>query len=624
MCHRVHVHGRWSERAWRNRERDLTDSTAGPPLPLRHTRRVCAGIGGDGVLIDEAGYDEPAVTATSDTTPVPPDPRERLVFLETFGCQMNELDSELVRGQLAALGYGFTADRRAADVILYNTCSVREQAENKVLSRVGRVGIAKREGSGVILGVIGCMAEREGVGMMRRYPQIDFLCGPGELDKLPMLLDNAFRTGRVDLAERTALQGSRTRRSATLAAAADNLEMLDLARAFDPDRARAGGRSAYVRITRGCNKFCTYCVVPHTRGPEVHRAPDAILEECRRLVDAGVIEITLLGQTVNHYVYTHGTALTVDGADAPQIGPGAAAFRDGGDRGKGGNGGNGTARAHRGVTTFAELLERIHDELPALARLRFVTSFPRDFGDDILAVMARSPRICRYLHVPAQSGSNRVLRRMNRGYTREEYLAFVERARSFLPDVAIAGDFIVGFCGETDTDFEETRTLLRTVRFKNSFIFKYSPRPGTTAYERLPDDVPDEVKRHRNNDLLGLQAEISAAFHAGYRGRCVAVFVEQVSEKSPSRGSGDPGRVELRWERTPKKPAPGGSLQMSGRTDGDLITVFDLPAGLSPSDLIGSIVTVEVLQTGPLLLSGRLVGGVGQQQNGRATRATVG
>ncbi|MEC8115021.1 MAG: radical SAM protein, partial [Planctomycetota bacterium] len=225
----------------------------------------------------------------------------RRVHLETFGCQMNELDSELVRSQLSALGYVFTDDRTQADVVIYNTCSVREQAENKVWSRLGIDGVEKQEGREVIVGVIGCMAEREGPGLLKRFPQVDLMCGPGELDKLPLLIDNASKNADEDI--RTALQGSTTRRSQTLGAAADRLELLDLSRAFDPDHAGFAGRSAYVRITRGCNKFCTYCVVPHTRGPEIHRPPDHIVEECKRLEQQGVLEITLLGQTVNHYLY---------------------------------------------------------------------------------------------------------------------------------------------------------------------------------------------------------------------------------------------------------------------------------------------------------------------------------
>ncbi|MCH6552023.1 MAG: radical SAM protein, partial [Planctomycetes bacterium] len=265
------------------------------------------------------------------------------IFLETFGCQMNQLDSELVHGQLTLLGYTFTSDASAADVVLYNTCSVRAQAENKVLSRLGRLRERKEQGSRVIVGVIGCMAEREGRQLLDKYPQIDLLCGPSELDKLPMLLDNALKTEAVEEADRVALRSAGSRRASALAAAPDNLELLDLSRVFDPTRA-GGGASAYVRITRGCNKFCTYCVVPFTRGPEVNRPPDHIVEECRRLGAAGAVEITLLGQTVNHYAYTHGPAVTVGGVEAAQIGPGSF-----GDRRRGGN------RRLGRVTAFADL-----------------------------------------------------------------------------------------------------------------------------------------------------------------------------------------------------------------------------------------------------------------------------
>ncbi|MGH7535499.1 MAG: MiaB/RimO family radical SAM methylthiotransferase, partial [Gemmatimonadales bacterium] len=522
------------------------------------------------------------------------DAHPRKVYLETFGCQMNELDSELVRGQLLALGYCFTAEAKAADVVLYNTCSVREQAENKALSRVGRVGRWKADGSRVVLGLIGCLAEREGRKLLATYPQIDLLCGPGELDRLPMLIDNAMKTGAVEEADRVALAGNRSRRSAALSAAEDNLELLDLSRAFDPDRSSHGGpaRSAYVRITRGCNKFCTYCVVPMTRGAEVHRPPDHIVEECRKLAEAGVIEVTLLGQTVNHYVYVHGTAVTVWGDAAPQVGPGAAAFasRRGFPRA-----GAGASR----VTTFADLLERIHEEVPAIRRLRFVTSYPRDFGDDILHVMAACPRICRYLHVPAQSGSDRILRLMNRGYTAAQYVEFVDRARAILPDACLAGDIIVGFPTETEEDFQMTRALMERLRFKNHFIFKYSPRPGTAAWDRLSDDVPQPVKRRRNNELLAIQARISSEVHAAYVGRIVEAFVEGASANSKRRSS-NASRVELGWQQ------PEISLQMTGRTAGDLITVFDLPAGADPGELQGRIVPVLVSGSGPLVLYGRL------------------
>ena len=576
------------------------------------------------------------------------------VYLETFGCQMNELDSELVRGHLKALGYGFTSDAESADVILYNTCSVREQAENKVWSRVGIQGLRKREGARFILGVIGCMAERDGADMMRRFPQVDLMCGPGELDKLPMLIDNVMRAESLELSERIALQGNTSRRVTTLEAANDNLELLDLSRAFDPDYSSSGaaGRSAYVRITRGCNKFCTYCVVPYTRGAEVHRPPDSIVDECKKLADQGVIEITLLGQTVNHYAYTHGVAVGTDGAELPQVGP---AIKSNGKAAKRPNVQSAAGNGSR-TTSFADLLKRIHDEVPAIQRLRFVTSFPRDFGDDILHVMADSPRICKYLHVPAQSGSNRILKLMNRGYSVEEYVDFIDRARGILgPDACVAGDIIVGFPTETDEDFELTKQLLRRVRHKNNFIFKYSPRPGTVAIQRFADDVPEHIKRHRNNDLLSLQTEISASVHAEFVGKTLDVFVEHARENQ--RPSIDDASAPLRGERprthahasraaaaavsahtsgvaltvsanghrgngtSAKLQATSSQAeitefevdgeshvthQLSGRTQGDLIAVFDLPPGSTTRQFIGRIVPVTVTASGPLLLHGHM------------------
>jgi tRNA-2-methylthio-N6-dimethylallyladenosine synthase len=501
------------------------------------------------------------------------------------------------------------------------------------------VGLRKKAGEHVILGVLGCMAERDGADMLRRFPQVDLLCGPGELDRLPALIDNVRRAEGAAREERIALAGNKSRRSTTLAAADDQLELLDLSRAFEPSEPGAERRSAYVRITRGCNKFCTYCVVPNTRGAEVHRPPDAIIDECRRLVDAGVVEITLLGQTVNHYRYTHGLAVDGEGREQPQVGPGLAAFRQPvPDDGK--------------TTTFARLLERIHDEIPALARLRFVTSYPRDFGDDILDVMARCPRICRYLHVPAQSGSDRMLKAMNRGYTRAEYLEFIDRVRTKLPDCTIAGDIIVGFPGETDEDFAETVSLLKAVPFKNNFIFKYSPRPGTVAIQRFEDDIPNDVKKLRNNLLLDLQTEISERVHADWVGREVEVLIEEIRDHSVAgaaeraetaetadnrgdsklslsiAGSGGHGHahnhehihehthpaaknVEVRWARRQSTGArPKTGCQAIGRTKGDLIVAIDLDEAelatlQSPQQLIGTIRNVNVENSSALILRGR-------------------
>ena len=446
---------------------------------------------------------------------------------------------------------------------------------------------------------------------IRDSPQVDLLCGPGELDRLPALIDNVRRTEGAAREERVALAGSKSRRSATLAAAEDHLELLDLSRAFEPTDAGADRRSAYVRITRGCNKFCTYCVVPNTRGAEVHRPPDAIVDECKRLVDAGVVEITLLGQTVNHYRYTHGLAVDSAGREQPQVGPGLAAFRA-------------PIPVGQQVTTFARLLERIHNEVPALQRLRFVTSYPRDFGDDILDVMAACPRICRYIHAPAQSGSNRILKAMNRGYTREEYLEFIERVTTKLPDCTIAGDIIVGFPTETDAEFEETVSLVRAVPFKNNFIFKYSPRPGTVAIDRFEDDVPTEVKKLRNNLLLDVQTEVSRQVHGAWVGKRVPVLVEEIRDHGAGEAPAeveatasalplavahpDSKKIELRWNR--RQSVARAGLQAIGRTPGDLIVAINLSEARAAEGraqaLIGTVVEVDITASAPLLLQAQV------------------
>ncbi|MFI4881218.1 MAG: MiaB/RimO family radical SAM methylthiotransferase [Phycisphaerales bacterium JB064] len=539
------------------------------------------------------------------------------VYLETFGCQMNELDSELVAGRLAQLGYALTREADQADVVLYNTCSVREQAEQKVWSRLGELKKTKKQRPGLVVGVLGCMAERDGADLMKRMPVVDVMCGPGELDKLPELLDNAVRTRASLLGDESAnlaaLQGSTSRRSATLAAAEDQLELLDLSRAISPIDQDGSHRSAYVRITRGCNKFCTYCVVPHTRGAEIHRPPQHIIDECKRLADAGVVEVTLLGQTVNHYRFEHGAAVTVGGVTQPQKG---RTYKGSHHR---------DAFAGSNVTTFADLLAQIHDQVPGIQRLRFVTSYPRDFGNDVLEVMRESPRICRYLHVPAQSGSDTMLKRMNRGYTVGEYLEFLDRARQFLhqPEIGrplmLSGDIIVGFPGETDEDYEGTVRLLEQSRYKNCFIFKYSPRPGTVAYDKIPDDVPEAVKRERNNHLLSVQARIGEEIGREQVGQRFDVLVEGLSQKQLkasglSQGARKPRTIEVTIGGSAVATAPvieqsvaDGPVQVTGRSDGDMIIHFDAQSAEHARGLIGSIVPVEVASASGLSLGGRLL-----------------
>ncbi len=480
---------------------------------------------------------------------------------------MNVLDSELVLGQLRGQGYQSTQSRDEADVILYNTCSVREHAEQKVWSRLGELKERKTADPNLVIGVIGCMAERDGVDIFRKFPQVDLLCGPGELDKLAALVHNAVVTaagvdgpgGERKRDRQVALMGSAVRRSSTLAAAEDHLELLDLSRSISAEDEPA---QAYVRITRGCNKFCTYCVVPYTRGPEVHRPPGNIIEEVKRLAAVGVREVTLLGQTINHYAFKHGDGRT---------------------------------------TTFADLLYQIHEAVPSLARLRFVTSFPRDFTDEALQAMRDCDRICRYLHGPAQSGSDRILKLMNRGYTAGQYREFIDRARSIIPDVALASDFIVGFPSETETDFAQTVELLRYCRFKNSFIFKYSPRPGTTAIDRFKDDVPEPVKRRRNAELLAVQGEVCTENNREMIGRTVQVLVEGESKLVSKPAYPSAGGVELGWERRAAS-ALKNQAQMVGRTRGDQVVVFP-----GSTELTGQLVDVEVVDAKNLTLFAKTV-----------------
>ena len=503
------------------------------------------------------------------------------IYLETFGCQMNVLDSELVESQLRAQGYTFTPALDDANIVLYNTCSVRDRSEQKVWSRLGVLKLRKAQDPSLIIGVIGCMAQREGPGLMKRMPHVDLMCGPSQLDQLPALLENVLGART----RRHALTGPNSRRTQTAARAGeapdDGLESLDLARSFSPLQQRF---QAYVRIVRGCNKFCTYCVVPYTRGAEISRPPQNILEECRKLADAGCLEITLLGQTVNHYFHEEAAPISTSTGPAQKR------------------------------TTFAELLHLLHESLPHLPRLRFLTSYPADFGDDILHVMRDSPRLCRYLHIPAQSGSNRILKMMNRGYSRASYLDLIARARSLVPGIQLVGDFIVGFPTETDEDYAFSRSLTEFSRYKNSFIFKYSPRPGTIGATRFQDDIPEEVKRFRNNDLLQLQNRISHELNRELIGQLVEVLCDgptgwagnnaPADRESLVAGSACESPVELgptlaagfrksngtpRLDRhgqpyvapQPPAPRPADWVQLSGRTTFDQIVVFDGPPALT-------------------------------------------
>jgi tRNA-2-methylthio-N6-dimethylallyladenosine synthase len=385
---------------------------------------------------------------------------------------------------------------------------VREHAEEKTYSSLGKLKRLKREHPEKVIGVIGCMAQKDQRLIFERAPYVDLVVGPGQLHQIPDLIDKVVQGDGRQMAV------SLGRRDGALAEIKRSHESFDPLR--DPEM-RPTPFQAYLRIQIGCDKFCTYCVVPMTRGPEQGRPPEQIFEEARVLADQGCREITLLGQTVNSYKYQSGQS----------------------------------------TTTLADLLYRLHD-IPGLERLKFVTNYPKDMSRTLLAAVRDLPKVSPYLHVPAQSGSNRVLQRMKRGYTVEDYREMMARIRELVPHAAVSSDFIVGFSGETPQDFELTVDLVRECRFKNSFIFKYSERPGTRGAELLPDDVPLEIKQQRNHELLEVQNAISEEDNQRFLGMQMEVLVEGPSKRAGKSVAG----VD-----TPR--------QLTGRTHCDRIVVFE-------------------------------------------------
>ncbi len=364
----------------------------------------------------------------------------------TFGCQMNKLDSEMLQAALQNCGMRDVDEPSEAQVLIYNTCSVRQHAEDKVMSNVGRWRKKAEADPDFIVGVVGCMAQRIGESILQKFPFVRFVCGTRSFLKVPEYINKTIETGRQ------------------VAALGD--EPLEFERTSS---LRSEPHHAYLSIMRGCTNFCTYCIVPYVRGPEVSRPINTIVEEALRLADDGVVEITLLGQNVNAYGRHKGR------------GEGA---RDG----------------------LPGLLDRMNG-IQGLRRIRFVTSHPKDMTEDILKAVADNKKVCEHLHMPLQSGSDRVLGAMNRKYTRQQYLHVVDTAKKLIPGVEFSSDFIVGFPGETEEDFEQTLSFLRRLEFQQSYIFRYSLRPGTNA-ENLPDNVPDEVKRDRQQQLLTAQQKV--------------------------------------------------------------------------------------------------------------------
>ena len=389
-------------------------------------------------------------------------------MIETYGCQMNVADSEVVASVMKMAGYEVTDIIEDADAVFLNTCSVRDNAEQKILSRLEFLRSVKRKRP-LLIGVLGCMAERVKEDLILEYG-VDLVCGPDSYLALPNLIAQAELGHKAIDVE---------------------LSMVETYRDVIPHRLHTNMIGGFVSIMRGCNNFCHYCIVPYTRGRERSRDVESILREVRDLRDRGFKEVTLLGQNVNSYK---------DPSDHSQL-------------------------------LFPGLLKIVAEAVPEM-RVRFTTSHPKDMSDETLRVIAETPNVCKHIHLPVQSGSDAILKRMNRKYTREWYMDRVAAIRSIIPDCGLSTDIFVGYSGETEEDHQLSLSLMREVGYDSAFMFKYSERPGTYASRHLPDDIPEDVKVRRLNELISLQNEISAERNAAQIGKVLEVLVEGVSKRS--------------------------------------------------------------------------------------------
>ena len=394
------------------------------------------------------------------------------LFIETYGCQMNVADSEVVASVMQMAGYGTTTQLEQADAIFINTCSVRDNAEQRIFARLNTLNAMRRRGAKrLIVGIIGCMAERMKEVLINEH-DVDVVAGPDSYLELPNLItaaENGEKAINVELSK------------------------TETYRDIIPTRISSSKTGGFISIMRGCNNFCTYCIVPYTRGRERSREPQSIINELRDLKAKGFKEVTLLGQNVNSYLYK-------PASDEPPV-------------------------------DLAALLSMVATEAPEM-RVRFTTSNPEDLSDAIIDTMARFPNICNHIHLPVQSGSNKILKLMNRKYTREWYLDRIERIRKAMPDCGISTDMFTGFHDETEEDFEMTLSLMREVAFDSAFMFKYSERPGTHAAKYLPDNVPEEVKIDRLNRMIALQNELSLCSNKRDVGKTFEILVEGYSKRS--------------------------------------------------------------------------------------------
>ena len=437
------------------------------------------------------------------------------VYVETYGCQMNVADTDLVLGLLERAGYGRTDDPACADVILINTCAVRERAVERVRGRASTLAQHKNHGRRVVLGITGCVAEHLRGELRQSAPYVDLVVGPDAYRRLPEHLERAL-AGEVVLDT--------------------ELDPHETYEGLDAARASGGGVTGHVAIQRGCDRFCTFCVVPFTRGRERATPPGEVVRQVRALVASGFREVQLLGQTVNSYR---------------------------------------AAEAGREVG-FAELLRRVA-AVDGVERIRFMSPYPLGFTAEVIAAMAELPKVCKHVHLPLQSASDTVLARMKRGYTFAEYRALVGELRAAMPEIAITTDFLVGFCGETEAEFEETLAALAELRFDNAFMFAYSERPGTVAARQLPDDVPAEIKQRRLARVIEEQRRITAEIYAAQVGRRERVLCESRSRRS--------------------------AAELLGRTDGFRPVIV---AG-GPGVEVGSLLDVTIERAGPGTLFGGAV-----------------
>jgi tRNA-2-methylthio-N6-dimethylallyladenosine synthase len=424
------------------------------------------------------------------------------VFIKTYGCQMNERDSEAVAAQLVVKGYSLAASESAADVILLNTCSVRDFAEQKAIGKMQNLAADVRKNRpDVVLGFMGCMAQSRGKELIDKLPDVDLVLGTQKFHRAADYLDEIISGAREKIVDVAEEQGSEaTIRDHLLNGSAKT------------------SVSAFVSIMQGCNQYCTFCIVPYTRGEERSRTIPDIVNECRELVSRGVKEMTLLGQIVTSYGKRFSPDELFGRAGSPLPADGA----------------HGVTRPTK--SAFVQLLDTVHG-IDGLERIRFTSPHPKGYGDDLIDAYARLPKLVESAHLPVQSGSDRVLKLMHRGYTRERFLGIIKKLRLARPDIGITTDIIVGFPGETGEDFEETLSLAREVEFDNAYIFKYSQRRDTPA-ATMPDQVPQKIREERNQRLLEVVNEIAARKYKKFVGRQVQILVEGPSRKNPARMTG--------------------------------------------------------------------------------------